>query len=127
MAGQTAYTAIVGGSPPAELRATMASVPSPQRQEEDGRTAAFAFLWVLIGFKVVTMILIFVHLRSVNSLLILVATFWYWLPIIGFLVAGPLIFRYRLMRMRARREQLRRSEWMVEQEPPRIDQKRVRR
>lgn len=97
----------------------MASVPSPQRQDDDGRTAALAFLWVLIGFKVVTMILIFVHLRTFNSFLVLAATFWYWLPIVGFLVAGPMLFRYRLMRTRARREQLRRSEWMIEQEQPR--------
>lgn len=96
----------------------MAAKSSPSRHDEDGRQAALGFLWVLIAFKVITMILIFMHLRTFDSFIFLVATFWYWLPIIGFLVAGPLIFRYRLMRMRARREQLRRSEWMIEPDVP---------
>lgn len=103
----------------------MATAPSQPRQDDDGRTAAIAFVWVLIGFKVVTMILIFVHLRTVNSFLVLAATFWYWLPIIAFLIAGPVLFRYRLVRMRARREQLRRAEWMVEPDQPRGSQKPV--
>ncbi len=104
----------------------MASVPSPQRQDDDGRTAAFAFLWVLIGFKVVTMVLIFVHLRTFDSFLVLAASFWFWLPVVGFLIAGPVIFRYRLLRLRARREQLRRSEWMVEQDQPRDSRAEIR-
>jgi uncharacterized membrane protein len=84
------------------------------------------FLWVLIAFKVVTMVLIFAHLRTLDSFLILAATFWYWLPIIGFLVAGPLLWRYRLLRMRARREQLRRAEWMIEPDPVPADRRPVR-
>lgn len=86
----------------------------PGQEEHDGRQAAVAFLWVLIAFKVVTTVLIFVHLRTFDTFLFLAATFWYWIPIIGFLVAGPFLFRYRLIRLRARREQLRRSEWMIE-------------
>lgn len=94
---------------------SMAAESSPPiHDEHDGRQAAVAFLWVLIAFKVVTTALIFVHLRSFDTFVFLAATFWYWIPIIGFLVAGPFLFRYRLLRLRARREQLRRSEWMVE-------------
>ena len=106
----------------------MASTTLPPRYDEeiDGRKAAFGFLWVLIAFKVVTMALIFFHLRTFNSFLILAATFWYWLPIIGFLVAGPLLWRYRLLRMRARREQLRRAEWMIEPDPVPADRRPVR-
>lgn len=104
----------------------MVSLSSPPRQEDDGRQAAVAFLWVLIAFKVVTMILIFIHLRTFTSFLVLAATFWYWLPIIGFLLAGPVLWRYRLMRMRARREQLRRSEWMDEPEISASERRPVR-
>jgi hypothetical protein len=105
----------------------MASTSSPPPNDDDGRTAAIGFLWVLIAFKVITMVLIFVHLRTFDSFVILAATFWYWIPIIGFLVAGPIAWRYRLMRMRARREQLRRSEWMVDAEPSPADKRPARR
>src|SRR5690606_36725129 len=84
---------------------------------EEGRQAAFAFVWVLIAFKVITMVFIFAQLRTVNSFIFLVATFWYWIPIIGFLIAAPVAFRYRLLRMRRRRKDLQRSEWMVESDP----------
>ena len=95
----------------------MASTSTPRHDEaEDGRAAAIAFVWVLIAFKVITMGLIFWHLRTTESFLILAATFWYWIPIVGFLIAGPVVWRFRLARMRARREQLKRSEWMVEQD-----------
>ena len=94
----------------------MAPTGPSRHAEHDGRAAAIAFLWILIAFKVVTMALIFVHLRTTTSFLILLSTFWYWLPVVGFLVGGPLLFRYRLVRQRRRREQLRRAEWMIEPE-----------
>lgn len=86
----------------------------PRNEEEEGRRAAFAFLWVMIAFKVITMVFIFAQMRTFNSFIFLAATFWYWLPIIGFLIAAPLMFRYRLLRMRRRRRDLQRSEWMVD-------------
>ncbi len=92
----------------------MATGSPPRNEEEEGRKAAFGFLWVLIAFKVITMVVIFAQMRTVNSFIFLAATFWYWIPIIGFLVAAPLAFRYRLMRMRRRRKELQRSEWMIE-------------
>lgn len=99
----------------------MASGSPPRNEEEQGRQAAFAFLWVLIAFKVITMVFIFAQMRTVNSFIFLVATFWYWIPIIGFLVAAPVAFRYRLVRMRRRRKDLQRSEWMVEPGAPAPD------
>ena len=94
----------------------MAPISTSGQQDQDGRSAAIAFVWILIAFKVVTMALIFVHLPTAGSFALLASTFWYWIPIIVFLVAGPVLWRYRLMRVRARREQLRRSEWMIEPE-----------
>lgn len=89
----------------------------PRNEEEEGRKAAFAFLWVMIAFKVITMVFIFAQMRTLNSFIFLAATFWYWLPIIGFLIAAPLMYRYRLLRMRRRRKDLQRSEWMVGTSP----------
>jgi hypothetical protein len=106
----------------------MASTTTPRHsdEEEEGKKAAIAFIWVLVAFKVVTMLMIFWHLRTTTSFLILASTFWYWIPIIGFLIAGPLAWRYRLLRARARRKQLVRSEWMVELDGlPQDEPKRV--
>jgi hypothetical protein len=91
----------------------MATGSPPRNEEEEGRQAAFAFLWVLIAFKVITMVFIFAQMRTFNSFIFLAATFWYFIPIIGFLVAAPVAYRYRLIRMRRRRKELQRSEWMV--------------
>ena len=96
----------------------MISLPTNRDDSEDedqeGAAAVWAFLLVLFFFKLATVILIFWHLRSWESGVILGATFWYWIPIIGFLVAAPLAFRYRLIRMRRRRKALQRSEWMID-------------
>ena len=68
---------------------------------------------VLFFFKLATVILIFWHLRTWESGVILGATFWYWIPPLLLLGAGPVVFYYRLRKVRSPREALRRSEWMV--------------
>ena len=90
------------------------ATPQPHRDPEyDGGAAAWGFLWVLLAFKLITVGLIFYHLRTVETAAFLAATTWYWLPVVAALLAGPLLFRYRLRRVRARRDQLRRAEWML--------------
>ena len=80
---------------------------------QEGAAAVSTFRLVLFFFKLATVILIFWHLRSWESGVILGATFWYWIPPLLLLGAGPVVFYYRLRKVRARREALRRSEWMV--------------
>jgi hypothetical protein len=82
-------------------------------EDQDGAAAVWSFLLVLFFFKLATVILIFWHLRSWESGVILGATFWYWIPPLLLLGAGPVLFYYRLRKVRARREALQRSEWMV--------------
>ena len=82
-------------------------------EEQEGAAAVWAFLLVLFFFKLATVILIFWHLRSWESGVILGATFWYWIPPLLLLGAGPVLFYYRLRKVRGRREALQRSEWMV--------------
>ncbi len=94
----------------------MAMSTTPRDPDQDGKAAAFAFLWILFAFKMATVVLIFYHLRTVETGLILTATTWYWLPLVGFMIAGPLLFRYRLRRVRAKRDELRRAEWMLDHE-----------
>jgi hypothetical protein len=82
----------------------------------DDRGAALGFLWVLFAFKMATVVIIFWHMRTFETFALLTATTWFWFPIAAVLVSGPLLFRYRLRRVRAKREQLRRAEWMLQQE-----------
>jgi hypothetical protein len=86
-----------------------------QRDDDESESAAavWAFLLVLFFFKLATVVLIFWHMRTMEAGIVLGATLWYWFPPLILLGAGPVIFYYRLRKVRARREALRRSEWMV--------------
>lgn len=98
----------------------MAPIPhnpsAPPDEEHDAGAAVWGFLWVLFAFKMATVVLIFWNLSTWETGVILGATTWYWFPTLGLLAAGPLLFRWRLRRVRARREALRRAEWMLGQE-----------
>src|SRR5688500_6721530 len=84
--------------------------------DSEARAAAWTFLSVLIGFKVVIVCAIVWAQPSWASTAIVIAFHGYWL-------AAPLIFLFlptpiwvRLLRARARRRSLIQSEWQVE--PP---------
>jgi hypothetical protein len=97
----------------------MTSIPSQHENGEDPDSVVtvWAFLLILFFFKLATVVLIFWHMQTWESGVILGATFWYWIPPLAVLGAGPVIFYYRLRKVRARRDALRRSEWMIEGEP----------
>ncbi len=85
------------------------------REESDARATVWAFLWVLFGFKIVTVGIIWnVAAGSGESLVMIAATTWYWLVIPIGAISGPLLFRWRMIKMRRRREELRRAEWLEE-------------
>ena len=88
--------------------------PEPEPNELQ---AAWAFLWILFAFKMITVGLIFWHMRTFEAAMLLTATTWFWLLLAAVAVAGPLLFRYRLVRVRAKRERLRRAEWLLDPEP----------
>ena len=81
--------------------------------EQEGAAAVWAFLLVLFFFKLATVVLIFWHMRTGESGVVLGSTLWYWFPPLVLLGAGPVVFYYRLRKVRGRREALQRSEWMV--------------
>jgi hypothetical protein len=87
------------------------------RRESDGDEgdagAVWAFLWTLFIFKMATVVLIFWEMRTWASGLLLSVTTWYWFPLLAVMGAAPIIFRRRLMKQRARRRELLRSEWMI--------------
>jgi Flp pilus assembly protein TadB len=83
-----------------------------RREEADARATVWAFLWILFGFKIVTIgIIWYVAAGSGESLSMIAITTWYWLIIPVAAIVGPLAYRWRMIRMRRRREQLREAEW----------------
>jgi hypothetical protein len=94
-------------------------IPIPTQHDDDDVTdsaaAVWGFLLALFIFKLVTVGVIFWHMQTWESGLILGSTLWYWFPPLLLLGAGPVLFYIRLRKVRARREALRRAEWMLDE------------
>lgn len=87
--------------------------PVPPGPPED-LSAAWVFLWALFAFKVGTIgIILWINRSEVSTVMIVVSS-WYWLVIPVIALAGPVAFRWRLLKQRRRAAALRRSEWLVE-------------
>jgi hypothetical protein len=82
--------------------------------DSEARAAAWLFLSVFIAFKVVVIAVIVALQPSWSGASVLIALHGYWLlaPLIFLFLPTPIWVR--LLRMRARRKQLIRSEWQVE-------------
>jgi len=86
-----------------------------RKREADGQSAAWVFLWTLFVFKIATVgIIIYAASGSGESLVMVLATTWYWLIIPALALAGPLLIRWRMLKLRRKRELLQASEWNVE-------------
>ena len=86
-----------------------------RKEDDDARATVWAFLWILFWFKIITVgIIWYVASGSGESLAMIAATTWYWLLIPMFALGGPLLVRWRMIKMRRRREALQQSEWSVE-------------
>jgi len=81
--------------------------------EGPGIGTAKIVLGIMAGFQIATAIIVLIISPSAQAAAYgLVASGGWILLIIG-LVAGPLLFRWRLMRVRSRRAKLLRDEWHV--------------
>jgi hypothetical protein len=92
------------------------SSPAPADLGEAGSTGAWALIWTIVAVKAITLVVTFAVARSWDAGAIMAIMSWPWLLAIAALVAGPLLFRLRLRRVRARRLELLRSEWEVDEE-----------
>ena len=54
----------------------------PASRDEDEKASIWAFLWTLFAFKMVTVALMLYHLRSAASDAVILATTWYWFPLL---------------------------------------------
>jgi dolichyl-phosphate-mannose--protein O-mannosyl transferase len=82
------------------------------------RAAALTFAGVMVGFKLWSVILIYVVAGGEGTTTFLLGTHVLWIVIPLALLWAPLMFWYRLYRVRRRRQTLLESEWNVHQEPP---------
>lgn len=84
-------------------------------EENQSAVAGWTFFWTLFGFKVVTAIVIFILQPSVGAAVFLMVFHWFWfVPVIGLGLAAVAGWR-RLARARARRRQLMRAEFMLDE------------
>jgi hypothetical protein len=82
----------------------------------ENRGALLAVALPLIAFKIWFAILLLTYAPNRDAVVWIAATHWPLLIVLGLLVI-PGVQTYRLLRARARREQLKRSEWMVDKQP----------
>lgn len=89
-------------------------------RDREARQAMWLFLWILFFFKIATVGVIWyaASASGTHDMAFIVATTWYWLLIPMAAITGPLLFRWRLLKVRRRRQQLRHAEWMDGPAPP---------
>lgn len=83
-------------------------------EEQTIRRIAIWFIGILVAFKLWTVLLIVIYSSTWETVQFLLANHVLWFAVGGALVWGPALFWVRLMRLRARRRELIRSEWEVE-------------
>ena len=79
----------------------------------EGKAALWTFLGLILGFKLVTSIIIFAMEPSVWNATFLFAMQWYLVLLPLPFVVVPAIFWYRLVRVRRRRRKLIQAEWLM--------------
>lgn len=85
--------------------------------EGEGRAAMWTYIWVMVGFKVITAIMLLYFTHELGAILILIALHIPWIIGAAVLLGAPSAAYYRLVKVRARRDELIRQEFNVG--PPR--------
>lgn len=99
--------------PPTTTIRTTYREPTPPARPDD-QVPVWAFVWTLFGFKMaIVAVILYQHPGHATNLLVL-ATTWFWVIIPMIALTGPVLFRWRLMKLRKRRAALRRSEWVLD-------------
>jgi hypothetical protein len=75
--------------------------------------SAWLLVWTIYMVKFVMIFAIFWSAHSFQPTALVAATTWFWLGPALAIAASPAAFRYRLYRIRRRRSDLLRSEWML--------------
>src|SRR5688572_29326275 len=73
---------------------------------------AKAVLGVLCGFQLATAVVVLIISPSAQAGAYAFVAGWGWFALAVALIAGPILFRWRLVRVRSKRERLLQEEWM---------------
>ncbi len=90
----------------------------PHGDEEETPPSVWLLIWTIYTAKLATIVLVIWASHSYQTTALVAATTWPWLAVAAALGLGPLIFHLRLRRVRAKREHLKRSEWMLPSTAP---------
>jgi hypothetical protein len=105
-------------SAPSPNSRALASLERERKEAADSRIAVWGFLWTLFAFKILTVgVIWWAATGTGESFAMILATTWYWLIIPIGAITGPLLVKWRMIKLRKRRQQLLRSEWEVPREP----------
>jgi len=92
----------------------MACYEDPAEAEGSaGRAAMWTYIWVMVGFKVVTAIFLLWYTHTFMTWAVLIALHIPWIAAAVVLGAVPGAFYWRMVRVRARRAELIRQEFNV--------------
>lgn len=86
------------------------------------RTAALTFAGVMFGFKIWSIVLIYLFAGGDGTTTFLLGTHVLWIVVPLALISPVLLFWFRLYRARRKRQLLLEAEWNIRQEPP-VDQR----
>lgn len=91
----------------------------PIRYDDDDGTppSVWVLVWTIYIAKLVTLVLVIWAAHDYEATALVAATTWPWLALAGALGIGPLVFQLRLRRVRAKRAELHRAEWIVSPTP----------
>ncbi len=96
----------------------LATLERERKEEADSRTAVWGFLWTLFAFKILTVgVIWWAATGTGESFAMIAATTWYWLLIPIAAITGPSIVKWRMIKLRKKRQHLLRSEWDVAHDP----------
>ncbi len=102
---------------PSAARA-LATLERERKEQADSRIAVWGFLWTLFAFKILTVgVIWWAATGTGESLAMIAATTWYWLLIPIAAITGPSLVKWRMIKLRKRRQLLLQSEWVVPQNP----------
>ena len=87
-------------------------------EDHDDTRAAWMMLGVTVAFKVGLTLWILIAYPSTQNFVVNLALNWPWLILMGAVLIGlfaaPVLFRYRLRRVRSKRARLQHAEWHVD-------------
>lgn len=82
-------------------------------EEAAGKAAMWTYIWVMVGFKVVTACFVLYFTHAFGFWAIMIALHIPWIVAVLFLAGAPSALYWRMVRVRARRAELLRQEFEV--------------